>query len=32
MFINFHFMQYFLLEHNGLISCKYFRTFYDDIE
>ena len=24
MIINFHFMQYFLLEHDELISCKYF--------
>ena len=28
----FHFMQYFLLEHNDLISGKYFVTFYDDFE
>ena len=30
MIINFHFMQYFFVEHYGLISCKYFVTFYDD--
>ena len=28
MIINFHFMQYVLLEHD-LVSCKYFVTFYD---
>ena len=28
MIIDFHFMQYLILEHNDLISCKYFVTFY----
>ena len=32
MIINFHFMQYFLLEHNDLNSGKYFVTFYDDLK
>ena len=32
MIIKFHFVQYFLLEHDDLISCKYFVTFYDDFE
>ena len=32
MIINFHFMQYFSLEHDEFISCKYFVTFYDDFE
>ena len=32
MITNFHFMQYFLLEHDNLFSCKYFVTFYDDFE
>ena len=32
MIINFHFMQYLLLEHDDLISCKSFVTFYDDFE
>ena len=27
MIINFHFLQHSLLEHNDLISCKYFVTF-----
>ena len=31
MIINFNFMQHFLLEHDYLISCKYFVTFYDDL-
>ena len=30
MIINFHFMQYFLLEHDDLNLCKCFVTFYDD--
>ena len=30
MIINFHFMQHFVLEHDDLISCKYFVTFNDD--
>ena len=30
MIIHFHFMQYSWLEHDDLISCKYFVTFYDD--
>ena len=29
MIINFLFMQYTLLEHDDLISFKYFVTFYD---
>ena len=32
MIINFHFMQHFLLEHDDLISCKYFVTVYNDSE
>ena len=32
MTINFHFMQHSLLEHDGLISCKYFVTFYNDFK
>ena len=32
MIMNFHFMQYSLLEHNDLIACKCFVTFYDDFE
>ena len=32
MITNFHFIQYFLLEHNDLISSKYFVRFYDDFE
>ena len=32
MVINFHFIQYFLLEHEDLISCKCFVTFYDEFE
>ena len=32
MIINFPFMQHFLLEHDDLISCKYFVTFYDDFK
>ena len=30
MIINFHFIQYFLLEHDDFSSCKCFVTFYDD--
>ena len=29
---NFHFMQHPLLEHEGLISCKYYVTFNDDFK
>ena len=32
MIINFHFMQYYLFEHDDLNSCKYFVTFYDGFE
>ena len=32
MIINFRFLQYVLLEHDDLISCKYFVTFHDDFE
>ena len=32
MILNFHFMQYSLLEHDDLISCKCFVTLYDDFE
>ena len=32
MAINFHFLQHSLLEHDGLISCKYFVTFYNDFK
>ena len=32
MIINFNYVQYFLLEHDDLISCKCFVTFYDDFE
>ena len=32
MIINFHIMEYLLLEHDDLISCKYFVAFYDDFE
>ena len=32
MTINFHFLQNSLLEHDGLISCKYFVTFYNDFK
>ena len=30
MTIIFHFLQHSVLEHDGLISCKYFATFYND--
>ena len=29
MIINFYFLQHFLIEHDDLISCKYFVTFYN---
>ena len=32
MIMNFHFIQYFLLEHHDLISHKSFVTFYDFFE
>ena len=32
MITNFHVTQYFLLEKNDLISCKYFVTFNNDYE
>ena len=32
MIINFHFSATFLLEHDDLISCKYFVTFYNDFK
>ena len=32
MIINFHFLQRSLLEHDDLISCKYFVTFYNDFK
>ena len=32
MIINFHFSQYLLLEQDDLISCKYFVTFYENVE
>ena len=32
MIIDFHSLQYFLLEHDDLISCKYFVTFYENFE
>ena len=33
MIINFHFLQrHSLLEHDDLISCKYFVTFYNDFK
>ena len=32
MAINFHFLQHYLLDHDGLISCKYFVTFYNDFK
>ena len=32
MITHFHFMQYFLLEHDDLISGKCFVTLYDDFE
>ena len=32
MIINFHFLQHSLLEHDDLISCKYFVTSYKDFK
>ena len=32
MNINFHFLQQSLLEHDDLISCKYFVTIYNDFK
>ena len=32
MIINFHFLQHSLLEHDDLIACNYFVTFYDDFK
>ena len=32
MNINFHFLQHSLLEHDDLISYKYFVTFYNDFK
>ena len=32
MIINFHFLQDSLLEHDVLISCKYFVSFYNDFK
>ena len=32
MIIKFHFMQYFCLDQDDLISCKCFVTFCDDFE
>ena len=32
MILNFLFMQYFLLEYNGLISCKHFMMMPGDYE
>ena len=32
MIINFHILQHSLLEHDDLISCKYFETFYNDFK
>ena len=32
MIINFHFLQQSLLEHDDLMSCKYFVTFYNDLQ
>ena len=32
MIINFHFLEYSLLEHDDLISCKCFVTFYNDFK
>ena len=29
---NFHFLQHSLLEHDDLISCKYFVIFYNDFK
>ena len=32
MIINFRFLQKFKFEHNDLILCQYFVTFYDNFE
>ena len=32
MIINFHFLQHSLLDHNDLISCKYFVTVDNDFK
>ena len=32
MIINFHFLQDSSLEHDDLISCTYFVTFYNDFK
>ena len=32
MIIIFHFLQHSLLEHDDLISCKSFVTFYNDFK
>ena len=32
MIVKFHFKQYFGLDHDDVISCKCFMTFYDDFE
>ena len=32
MIINIHVLQHSLLEHNDLISSKYFVTFYNDFK
>ena len=32
MIMNFHFLQDSLLEHDDLISCKYFVSFYNDFK
>ena len=32
MIINFNFLQHSLLEHDDLISCRYFVTFYNDLK
>ena len=32
MIINFHFLQHSIVEHDDLISCKYFVIFYNDFK
>ena len=32
MIINFHFVQHLSLEHDDLILCKYFVTFYNNFK
>ena len=32
MIINFHFLRHSLLEHDDLITSKYFVTFYNDFK